>query len=351
MKKKVFALVLAAAMALNLAACGNSSEETSSGDGEQQEVYELSLASMYGDPDITPDFNGFGWGIKKFIELVDERTEGRVQITPYWSGVMGGDLELFNQMVDGELDIYYGTPTANIDPIFTAKNIPYLFEDYDQVIELLASPDAPLFTLLADAGREFGFETIATGTGTFRDLMNSKHPVKVPSDCGDLTLRSYEDYIVNNFWSGISNASVLPYSECYTAFQTGTCDGGEFANTIMVQQKYYEVCDYVTNIQWQWVGQSIMFNSDTWASLPADLQEIVTECAWDAFEYEYEIEQEDEAKAYATLEENGMEIYYLTDEERQEWIDYARSTYPFIAEQLGEDTFAQIMEAAGIDWQ
>lgn len=60
---------------------------------------------------------------------------------------------------------------------------------------------------------------------------------------------------------------------------------------------------------------------------------------------------EDEAKAYDTLEENGMQVYHLTDEERQEWVDYARTTYPFIAEQLGEDTFNMIMEAAGIDWQ
>lgn len=47
-----------------------------------------------------------------------------------------------------------------------------------------------------------------------------------------------------------------------------------------------------------------------------------------AFAFEYEIEMEDEAKAYDTLEENGMQVYHLTDEERQEWVDYARTTYP-----------------------
>ena len=366
MKKKFLALVTATAMVLSLAACGGSSTNATAAAGSETEasdekggegstastgeVYELSLASMYNDPDNLPDFNGFGWGIKKFIELVEERSDGRIKIKPYWAGVMGGDLELFNQLVDGELDIYYGSPTANIDPIYAAKSIPYLFKDYDQVKELYASPDAPLFKLIHDRTSELGAEMVAAGTGTFRDLMNSKHVVKTPEDCKDLTLRSYEDYIVNSFWSGICNATVLPYSECYTAFQTKTCDGGEFANTIMVQQKYYEVCKYVTDIHWQWVGHTIMFNNDIWAELPEDLQEVCRQAAWDAFDYEYGIEQEDEANAYAELEANGMEVYHLTDDERQQWVDYARTTYPYIAEQLGEDTFKSIMEAAGIDY-
>ena len=196
MKRRVLSFLLAALMVLSLTGCGGGSDtgknSGSTGDaGNGGKVYELSLASMYSDPDNTPDFNGFGWGIKKFIELVEERSEGQIKVTPYWAGVMGGDLELFNQLVDGELDIYYGSPTANIDPIFTAKSIPYLFKDYEQVIALYASPDAPLFNLLADRCRELGCEMVAAGTGTFRDLMNSRHEVKVPSDCKDLTLRSY----------------------------------------------------------------------------------------------------------------------------------------------------------------
>ena len=46
-----------------------------------------------------------------------------------------------------------------------------------------------------------------------------------------------------------------------------------------------------------------------------------------------------------------MEVYHLTDEERQQWIDYARTTYDYIASELGEDVFADIMKAAGIEWK
>lgn len=59
MKRRILALVLATLMALSLVACGDS-QSAKSGSGEQgeQEVYELSLASMYSDPENTPDFNG-----------------------------------------------------------------------------------------------------------------------------------------------------------------------------------------------------------------------------------------------------------------------------------------------------
>jgi TRAP-type C4-dicarboxylate transport system substrate-binding protein len=383
--KKILSLTVAAAMALSLSACGGSAApattaapaettaaaaaettaaaaaETTAAAAETQaagtelaggQTYKFTLASMYNDPANIPDFNGFGWGIKIFMDLVKERTNGQVESESYWAGVMGGDIELSNMVMDGDIDIYYGSPTASIDPVFAAKSIPYLFSDYDQVKELYASPNAPLFNLIHDRAKEnLGIEMIAAGTGTFRDVMNSKHEVKVPSDLKDLTLRSYEDYIVFAFWNELCNATVLPYSECYTAFQTGTCDGGEFANTIMVQQKYYEVAKYVTDIHWQWVGHSIFFNGELWDSLPADLQQVLQECAWEAFAQEYEIEQKDEAKAYDELEAHGIEVYHLTDEERQQWIDYARTTYDYIASELGEDVFADIMKAAGIDWK
>ena len=353
MKKKIFAVCLGVFMAVSLSACGgssssggNASNSASSGSDSSKTVYEWRLGSMYNDPDSVSEFNGFGHGIKKFCELVEERTDGQVKITPYWSGVLGGDVELFNMVRDGELDVYYGSPMSNVDSRFAITRIPYLFENFDQVKALYASPDAPIFNIMHDTVKDYNCELLSTGTGTFRGLINSKHEVTKVADVKDLTLRSYEDYIVNAFWSGICNATIMPYSECYTGFQTKAVDGGEFAETIVVQDKFYEVCKYFTDINWQWVGHMTMVADDKWNELPEDLQETVRQCAWDAMAYECEVEEADRANAYDAMKENGMELKLLTDEERQDWIDYAHGQYDYIRGEIGEETFDNVMKLA-----
>jgi hypothetical protein len=43
--------------------------------------------------------------------------------------------------------------------------------------------------------------------------------------------------------------------------------------------------------------------------------------------------------------EYGLKVTFLTDEERGEWIDYARSLDPVFEELIGEDVFAEYMDA------
>lgn len=355
MKKRILAVLMVAVVATCMAACGSSdsgktNSSASNAETSQAEkpdkVYEWSLGSMYNDPEAVPDFNGFGWGIKKFCDLVNEKTNGQVVITPYWSGVLGGDVELFDMVRNGELDVYYGSPMSNVDSRFAISKIPYLFKDFDQVKEMYASEGAPLFDIMHDVVSDYNCELLSVGTGTFRGFINSKKEVHHVSDIKDLTVRSYEDYIVNAFWSKICNATIMPYSECYTGFQTKAIDGGEFAETIVIQAKFYEVCKNFTDLDWQWVGHMTMVSEDKWNELPDELKEIVNECAWEAMAYEYEIEEQDRAKAYQAMEDNGMTVVRLTDEERQEWMDYARTQDNTIKDEIGEDVFNNVMQLA-----
>ena len=306
-------------------------------------VYKWRLGSMYNDPKAVPEFNGFGHGIQKFIDLVGERTNGRVKITSYWSGVLGGDVELFNLIRDGELDVFYGSPMSNVDVRFAVTRIPYLFKNFDAVKKIYASPDAPMFKLMHETVGKYKCELISVGTGTFRGFINNKHEVVKVEDLSDLTCRVYEDYIVKAFWSKITNATIMPYSEVYTALQTKAIDGVEFAETIVVQDKCYEVTNHFTDLNWQWVGHQMMVSQKKWKELPADLQEIVRQAAWDAMAYEFEVEEGDRAKAYDAMRKHGMKVRLLTDAERQGWIDYARKQDDFIRKEIGDETFNKVI--------
>ncbi len=354
---RITALLLAVAMLLSLAACGGSGSQPDSGSSSGSggagsgasggsaapaDAIEWSLGTTDSDPE-TSSMNSFADFTKAFCDLVNERAEGRLVITPYYNSVLGGDVQLLNDVRDGNLEICHINPMSGIDPRFGFKALPYLFEDFEQVRELMANPDGELFQIIKDICAEQNTYCLSVGEGIMRGFLNSKHPVRTVADLKDLTCRVYEDPCVSAFWSPICNASILSWSECYTSLQTGTVDGMESAATISCSSKFYEVTDYYTDIDWQWVGEFLILNQDCWDELDPDLQEIVQQAAWEAAEVESEKAAEYREQAYAMLEDNGVEVTLLSEAEKAEWVKYGRSCYEPIREIVGAETYDRVI--------
>lgn len=351
--KKAIAFVLVVTMTLTLGACSASSSSTGSKAGSSpvektKETYTWKLGTIYNDPAAKPDFNSFGVATQKFCDLVNEKTNGQITVEPYYSSVLGASAELWGSLRDNEIQVFYGQPMSTADPRFGAWNIPYMFNDADQVAKLIASPDAPLFKLAEGWMAEDGVHLAAIGTSVFRGFFNIKHEVGPVTDLRDLKCRTYEDRVVQTFWSDVCNATSMAFSEVYTGMQTGAVDGLEFAATSVLSSKYYEVANpsYYTGVNWQWTsGCNLVISQEAWDKLPDDLKEIVTQCAWEAQDA-YRAEEEENSKlALDELAAHGTIIHELTDDERQTWIDHARSLDDKLKEEIGADTWDQIWNA------
>lgn len=347
--KKLALLTTAAALVLSLGSCSGSGSGDSGKDsgGDAGKTYTWKLGTIYNDPAAKPDYNSFGVAVDAFCKLVNEKTNGRVVVEPYYSSVLGASSELWGSLRDNEIQVFYGQPMSTADARFGAWSIPYLFSDYDQVAQLIASPDAPLFTMAQDWMEEDGVHLAAVGTSVFRGFFNIKHEVANISDLRDLKCRTYEDKMVQTFWSDICNATSMAFSEVYTGMQTGAVDGLEFAATSVLSSKYYEIANpsYYADINWQWTsGCNLVISSDAWDELPDDLKDIVTQCAWEAQDTFRQEEETNGKSALDELAKNGTVIHTLSDEERQGWIDYARSLDDDMKGIIGDDTWNAIWD-------
>lgn len=348
--KRILAALLTVLMAVSMTACGGGDKKAEDAGPVENtgKTYTWKLGTIYNDPSAKPEYNSFGHSIEAFCQMVNEKTNGQVVVEPYYSSVLGASSELWGSLRDNEIQVFYGQPMSTADARFGAWNIPYLFSDYDQVKELIASPDAPLFNMAQDWMTEDGVHLVAVGPSVFRGFFNIKHEVGAISDIRDLKCRTYEDRVVQTFWGDVCNASSMAFSEVYTGLQTGTIDGLEFAATSVLSSKYYEVANpsYYSDINWQWTsGCDLVVSQEAWDELPDDLKEIVTECAWEAQDTFYEEETANEAKAMDDLAANGTQIHELTDEERQTWIDHARSLDDKMKEEIGAETWDAVWAA------
>ncbi|MDD5013755.1 MAG: TRAP transporter substrate-binding protein [Atribacterota bacterium] len=308
-------------------------------------VYTWKMASIWNDPAGGTKGNSKGESQQKFVDLVKEKTNGQVIIKPFYASILGTQPELFEQVSRGQLEVFYGQPMSNIDPRFGALNIPYLFNDYEEIKKIVADPNSPIIKLFEQWIKDNHGQLIAVGPAEIRGFGNSKHPIKKVSDLKDLKVRIYEDPVVSTFWSGISITQVLSWAETYSALQTKTVDGFENPITSFLGS-VGELIKYYTDIDWQWgPNTNIIVNEKTWDELPANLQKLVQEAGIEAMQYQGELATKYSKEAFEALKDEGIEITLLKPEERKEWIEYARSLDEKLKKIIGESTFNDVINA------
>jgi TRAP-type C4-dicarboxylate transport system substrate-binding protein len=362
--KRIIALALTACLfAFAFAGCGNSSNENNSAGSDNSasveeetqdsaETYTFRLGTTHNDP-YNPTANKYMSslvGMLEFYNKLAEYSDGRIKVEGYYSSTLGTNPEMYQQVMMGELDFFFGQPMSSIDKRYAAWNVPYVFEDFEEVIAAVNPVDGPVFELCEKWLEEKGVKLIMISSGFIRGFINSKHEVRVPKDVSDLKIRTYEDQLVTTFWSGLGTTSVISQGEMFSALQTKTVDAMELHAGAVYSLHMDEVTDYYSDIDWQWTnGGTLAMPMQTWNSLPADIQDAITKAALDFFIAQGAQEQFDNQSVLEALsDELGMTVTTISDADREEWIAYARSLDDRFREYIGEEAFDEYMAAVEI---
>lgn len=234
----------------------------SAGQSEQKgKIIKLSLAGPL--PESTPG----GIGLDTLAAKLSEYSNGTLQATVYHNGTLGNSTSMVEGVQQGTVDFavtgnaYY----SGLIPEIQVLELPYLFQNREEVEKVLASPVAE--ELLAKFEAK-GLKGMAFWGIGFRSLTNSVRPVKSPADTKGLKLRTLPAPIQIKLWSLLGAISTpIDSSELYTSLQQGTVDGQENLLTDIYFNKYYEVQKYMTLTQHTFTPFLLSMSLSTWNKL------------------------------------------------------------------------------------
>ncbi len=136
-------------------------------------------------------------------------------------------------------------------------------------------------------------------------------------------------------WGGAATTIGLP--DLADAFSKNTVEGTATGWNIIVPFSIYEVTDYITVTTISEGFAALLMNGDTWASLNEDEQALIMEAGNVFVQKAYDMAIELTADYTNTVETAGHnEIYNLTPEEQQEFINLAYSLFPQMEPEVGE---------------
>ncbi len=292
----------------------------------------------------------FPWGIaaEKWAELVAERTDGRIKMKVYPGSqlVSGDQTKEFTAMRQGVIDMSVSS-TINWSPQVKELNIfslPFLMPDYKAVDALTQGPvGEKLFEII----REKGVEPLAWGENGFREVSNSKHPIRKPEDLKGLKMRVVGSPLFNDTFTALgANPTQMSWADAKPALTTGAVDGQENPLTVFTVAKVYEVGQKNLTL-WHYVADPLIFavSKQIWDSFTPEDQAIVKQAAIEAGALCVEL-----ARKGVTTEDNslikeveglGVEVIELTPEEHQAFVDATRGVYDDWKGKIGTDLVDQ----------
>lgn len=329
-------VVLLTLLVFALAGCGGK-ESGNQASGKQEFKAQYKIATM------TPASHMYTQGAQKFADLIKERSSGRIQITVYSDGQLGkGERELLEALQQGTVDLYAGStgPIGGFSPSMLIVDIPFLFRDYTHVDKVL---DGPIGKQLLDDLEKANLKGLAFWENGFRNLTNSKRPVKLPEDAKGLKIRTMENKVHITAWKEVGAIPTpMAWAEVYGALQQKVVDGQENPVAVISTSKLNEVQSYLSMTQHVYSPAPIIMSLKKWQAMPKEDQDLFVKTALEVAPWQRKLGRDSEEKMLADLAQKNMSI--VKDVDKAAWQKAMQPAFEEFSKQFGKDKIDAILQ-------
>ena len=300
---------------------------------------EYKLSTVLGKP--------FPWGVggERWAELIKEKTNGRINVKMYpGTSLVGGDqTKEFTSIRQGAIDMAIGS-TINWSPQVQQLNLfsmPFLMPDY-KAIDALTGGDVgkELFAILESKD----VVPLAWGENGFRELSNSKQPIRKPEDLKGLKIRVVgSPLFLDTFTALGANPTQMSWADAVPALSSGAVDGQENPLTVFMAAKLYSAANQKNLTLWGYVADPLIFvvNKEVWNSWSPEDQKAVKEAAIQAGKEEIELARKGllppDYSLIKEIEGLGVNVVKPNDAEMAEFKKGTREVYDKWAKQIGPE--------------
>jgi len=232
----------------------------------------------------------FYWGIgaTKFADLAREKTNGQINIKPYFGSALlkGAQLKSAQMVAKGVIDCAYES-TINISPVIPEANVfhlPFFINTFENLDKMKAGQSGQaVFTAM----EKVGLQPLAWAENGFRQVTNSKRPITSPADLQGLRIRVVGNPLFMDTFRQLGADPVnMNWGDAQTAFQQGVVEGQENPVGVLIPVQIHQYHQYVT--MWNYLVDPLViyWNQEQWQAFPPEIQKALMEAAQESGRFE-----------------------------------------------------------------
>lgn len=302
----------------------------------------FSVGTVYGKDHIVTQMT------EKFAESAEKKTDGDITVKVRMGSPFGDVYQISKQVANGQRKMDVVSMSSDIDKRLAIGLMGGLVSNYEQAFGLYG-PNGKFLDIINDIGKDAGYKMLSWAPTGFGGICFRKDaPTKLPSETKyKVRVAPYKGMIARFEALGFS-AVPMPYSETYTALQTGSIDGKgacpaqeaaqEFAD---VMETYLYSRDYFEGI----IGVAV--NNKWFDSLKPDIQNALVDAGREATALAWDGAKDREEKFLKELEDKNVKVVRLSADQYEQIKKIARdSEWPVLRETVGDEIMDKIEKIA-----
>ncbi|RCW25858.1 tripartite ATP-independent transporter DctP family solute receptor [Ciceribacter lividus] len=283
-----------------------------------------------------------GNGVEAMQKCLDEKSGGKLKLTAFWGGALGGDLQATQALRSGvqEAVVTSSSPLVGIVPALGVFDLPFLFTSNEEADAVM---DGEFGQFLNEKLEAAGLVNLAYWENGFRNLSNSKKPVTKWEDLEGMKVRVMQnDIFLDTFQNFGANATPMAFGEVFSALETKAIDAQENPYVTIDTSKFYEVQNYVSETKHAYTPFLFLFSKAIFDTYTPDEQSALRECAVVGRDVERKVIRELNQKSLEKIKTAGVEVNTLSPEEYARMLEKSQVVYEKHKDEIGADVVDRV---------
>ncbi|EMS77366.1 TRAP transporter substrate-binding protein DctP [Desulfotignum phosphitoxidans] len=254
----------------------------------------------------------------RFVELAEEKSNGRIKMDLKLGGVLGDYMALAEQTSMGSIDLVCSAPPSDLDPDIDILWLGFLERSLADA-QMLWDKDGDLFNMVDQIFAKSNLKLLHLSTDGWLGILVRKNANifdkinTIPGDAKGTKARIPPSRLMQARISSYGfNAIPIPFSECYTGLQLGTFDFK--CGTVVDELNVFgDVSEGFIHTHEALEKVCILMNLDKFNTLPEDLQNALTAAGEQSQKESFrEIEAFTKSQEQAAIDKFGVKIKTLS---------------------------------------
>jgi TRAP-type transport system periplasmic protein len=289
-----------------------------------------------------PETHPAAAGMKKFAELVQAKSGGKMKVNLFFGATLGSDQAITTSIQGGtvEMSVMNSGILASLAKELAIFDFPFLFANEKESDAIV---DGPVGKKMHKLLEEKGVIGLAYWDLGYRHITNSKRPLNKVEDIDGLKLRVIPNPINVDWVKALgANPTPMPFPEVYGGLESKAIDGQENPVAVIAANKFWEVQKHIALTNHQYNPQSVIFSKKIWDTLSAAEKKIIDDSADESAKHQRDQSRAAVAANVELLKKNGMTVTQFSPEEVTKLREKMKPVIAKYSASIGEATVSEV---------
>lgn len=272
----------------------------------------IKFSTMYPEDHFTHQ------SVLRIKQKIEEGTNGKIKVDIFPAGQLGDFILVTDELIKGTIEMAYISIVDRFDPRMAAGYLPFICDSYDHM-EKVFGRDSFLSKELDVINAKVGLKYLGIYTEGFLGVGATK---EIPN-AGDPTVKKNFTVRTSNVTTSIETfqamgfkVATLPYSEVYSALQSGIADGWLGGTPALNYVSFRDVIKYYYDYGCIIEANNFVMSQKAFDKLPKEYQDLIVDACFTESSESFKACQKEDMEYLQKLKDAGFTVVEFTPEEK-----------------------------------